>query len=133
MSYKETAYDIELANRNNSAITDLVLEYCIYYEQEVEEGRAAQQGILFKSLPLDTLAPSERKKIQTSSVVTFKDESSSTFLNARVFKGEVFGISMRLYLMEGEEKTLVRELTIPGSLLSRYAWTPETKAVGFNK
>ena len=130
--FKETGYEILFANRNSYAVTDLILEYCIYYEQEVNNGEDARQGVLFGSVTIDKLAQNERKKILTNSVVTFKDESNSEFLNARVLKGEVFGISMRLYLQDGNEKTLVREVAVPDSIPNSYEWFSESRPVGDN-
>ena len=131
--FKETGYEIVFANRNNYAVTDLILEYCIYYEQETQPNRAAEQGIIFGSVKMEKLTSGERKKIQTTSVVTFKDENNASFLNARVLKGEVFGIAMRLYLQEGDEKTLIREEAIPDSIPNSHAWSSESRPAGLNK
>ena len=131
--FKETGYEIIFANRNNHAVTGLILEYCIYYEQEVRTDKNLQQGILFGSVAIDKLTQSERKNIQTDSVVTFKDMSDSSFINARVLKGEVHGISMRLYLQEGDEKTLIREMAVPDSVTANHEWSSQSSPVGYNK
>jgi len=130
--FKETGYDIVFANRNNYAVTGLILEYCIYYEQEVRTDGNLEQGIQYGSMAIETLAQGERKNIQTSSVVTYKEESNAAFTNSRVLKGQVFGIAMRLYLQDGDEKVLVREESVPDTISTGHAWFTENRPVGEN-
>ncbi len=131
--FKETAYEIGFANRNSHAVTDLLLEYCIYYEQQVEGSKEAKPGILFGSLPIDKLDKGERREILTDSVVIFKDEKDASFINARVLKGSVIGIAMRLYLKEGDEKILIREMAVPDNVTVKHKWSSKSKPVGLNK
>lgn len=130
--FKETGYEIIFANRNSYAVTNLILEYCIYYEQEVRSEDDARQGILFGCITIDKLAASERKKIVTNTAVTFKEETNASFLNSRVLKGKVLGISMRLYLQDGTEKILVREEALPDTIQTSYGWVSESRPVGEN-
>lgn len=132
MSYDETAYEFVLANRNNYAVTDLLFEYCIYYEQEVGSEDNIKQGILFGSIPIDKLEKGERKMILSNKVVTFKDESDAGFINARVLNGSVLGVAMRLYIQQGEENVLVREMALPSGILKGRAWSTSSVKAGMN-
>jgi hypothetical protein len=133
--FEEVNYEIEFANRNSYPITDLVLEYCIYYEQEalVKNEPEAQQGILFGSIPIEKLDASEKKTVTTDSAVVFKEETNASFLNSRLLRGDVTGIWTRLYLQTGEEKTLVREEALPDSLPKSRQWATRSKRVGANR
>lgn len=131
-NYEEEGFDIEFFSRNESPIKGLTLEYCIYYEQEVLQGQAAQAGVLYGSIPLGEVAPDEKKIISTDSVCVFEYATGAQFSNAYELKGEIQGLSLRLFLVADGEKTLVREATYPDSLSSSYAWATENKRVGKN-
>ena len=131
-NYEETGYEFEFVNRNECSIKDLTLEYCIYYEQEVRQHQDAQQGVLFRSLPIDEIDRNGKKIISTDSVCVFEYDKGAQFINSYSLKGKLIGLSMRLYLVADGEKTLVREATFPDSLSSSYAWVTESKPVGEN-
>jgi hypothetical protein len=131
--FAETNYEIVLVNRNSHPITDLVLEYCIYYQQELMDGAEAQQGVLFGSVPIEKLDASERRTIETDSVVVFKEETNAEFLYSRVLNGEVNGICLRLYLKDGDERVLVREVGVPDSIPDSYEWVAQSRPVNIRK
>ena len=131
-NYEEEGFDIVFFSRNECVIKGLTLEYCIYYEQEVLQGQVAQTGVLYGFIPIDGVTPNDKKVISTDSVCVFEYATGEQFINAYELKGEIMGLSWRLFLVADGEKTLVREATYPDSLSSSYAWATESKRVGKN-
>lgn len=132
-NFEEIAFDMELANRNSYPIKDLVLEYCIYYEQELEKDQAAKPGVLFGTKTINRIAPNGKMEFTTDAVTVFEFAMGSQFADAYELDGQVFGCAMRLYLQQGDEKTLVREERCPTKLPSTYEWESKSRVVGKNK
>jgi hypothetical protein len=129
--YDEIAYEIEFNNRNKYPLKGLTLEYCIYYEQEISpRDENPRPGVLHDSASLAEIAGQSKFKFSTKSVTIFKDESDSSFLNARVLKGKVLGIIYRLSVKEGDKELLLRSESYPKNLMKSVVWSEHSKTVG---
>jgi hypothetical protein len=131
--FEETEYEITLRNRNDFPVDDLVLKYCIYYKQDVSAASEGRQGVLFGSEPLGELHRNEQKKFLTKPVVIFKDMKNSSFLNARVLKGEVDGIVLRICTSDQDGGEVLRTLPLPDSTAEKYEWHDRSIPIGANK
>lgn len=126
--FEEVAFDIKLDNRNKYALSDLILEYNIYYEQDIG-ARDAEVGqyVLSGSIKLDAIGAQSKRDLATKTVTIFKDESDSSFLNARVLKGDVHGIVCRICTMQGQKKVVLRNEGMPNKLLETVRWAEKSK------
>ena len=67
-------------------------------------------------------------------VTVFKYELNSEFTNARVYRGEVEGVCVRLYTKDSSGKSMVlRELAVPDSVMNSHRWTQTSRPVGENE
>ncbi|MDF7808859.1 hypothetical protein P4E94_15530 [Pontiellaceae bacterium B12219] len=128
--FDEQAFEIELNNRNKYALSDLILEYNIYYEQEIntvddEPGKY----VLYDSMKLGSIGGQSKQDILTKSVIVYKDESNSEFINSRVLKGDVLGIVCRICTVQKGKKVVLRQESLPKSLVNTAVWTEVSKMV----
>lgn len=126
--FDEMAYDIKLDNRNKYVLADLILEYNIYYEQDTGS-QSAESGkyVLYGSIKLDAIGGQSKRELATKSVTIFKDEMDSSFLNARVLKGDVHGIVCRICTLQGGKKVVLRSEGMPKKLIEAMAWVEASK------
>ncbi len=132
ISYDKVGFRLELRNNNDVDLSGLEVEYCIYYEQELED-EGLQQGVLHGVLPVPLLATRGKLELMTDPVVVFKDEKNSEFTNARVLKGEVHGMALRVYGKNGEERVLLRQEALPDSVMKSYPWAKSSAPVAARK
>jgi hypothetical protein len=131
--FDETEYEITLHNRNEFPVEGFVLKYCIYYKQDVSAGGEQRPGVLFGSESIESIDRNNKKEFITKPVVTFKDMSDSSFINARVLKGEVDGIVLRICASDQDGGEVLRELSLPESTAEHYGWHDKSVPVGLNK
>ncbi|MDF7802073.1 SHD1 domain-containing protein [Pontiellaceae bacterium B1224] len=126
--YDEVAFEIVLNNRNKYALSDLILEYNIYYEQmSNSQEKEPGQYVLSGSIKLDTIGAQSKQELLTKTVTVYKDESDSSFLNAQVLKGDVHGIVCRICTMQDKKKVVLRSDGLPEKLSETKAWASESK------
>jgi hypothetical protein len=128
--FDEEAFEIKLENRNKYALTGLILEYNIYYDQEtnVRETEPGQY-VLYDSIKLAPIEGQSKTEAVTKSVTIFKDESNSEFINSRVIKGDVHGIVCRICTMQNGKKIVLRNEALPEKLLTNMSWAESSKMV----
>ena len=131
--FEEIGYEISLENRNGYTIEGLILEYCIYYEQETKPDQDREEGVLIGSITIDELAAHKEKKFSTNAVVVYKEEKNAGLMEAYRLKGRVCGIALRFYMQEGDEKILLREEAVPSSVVNSRDWSTSSIHVGMNE
>jgi len=132
--YDEFGYEITIDNKNKYALSGLKLEYCIFYEQEVNAKRKdPEQGVLHGTMDLEEIAAQSKRKVNTKSVTVYKDESNAEFINSAVVRGEILGITARVYSHENGKKELLRYEGMPKSLLDGMAWTETSHIISIPK
>lgn len=130
--YKSIGYDVKLKNNNSYDLNELTLKYCIFYEQD--ESKGPLKGVKSGSIDLGTLKSRKEETVSMDPVVVFKYESDSSFIRPVVLKGEVKGACFRIYTKDNEGQSIVlREVSVPDSLMKSHAWRDSSTAVGANR
>lgn len=131
-------YEIELENRSDITFLNVKLEYCIFYEQEINTrgGEDAKQGVYCDSVTVSRMLPKDKKTLQTGNVKIYKEELSSEYHwvdgTDNVQRGEVHGLWLRASIeMDGGEK-VIRDFCLPDSIPNSHRWTTHSVNVGMN-
>jgi hypothetical protein len=122
--FDEVGYEITLDNRNKYPVENLVLKYNIYYEQEVSaREKDPRPFVLFGTIPINSIPAQSKQTVKTESVTVYKDESNAEFVNSRIIRGKVLGISCRICAdVEGSESVL-RQEGMPKTMVTSKAWS----------
>lgn len=135
MVYKveDTHYEILLENRSASMLTDLRVEYCIYYKQDHAGGEGNRT--LCGRFELDQSQPKSKASLATDAVSIYQSELSSGYIYAgaesSIHTGEIDGIWIRVYVTIGDKECL-REYLYPDDLSRGRVWKSESSPPGIN-
>lgn len=127
--YESVLYDIEFYSSSEADLTDLRLDYILYYEQSAiswekpEVVQKTKRGEI--SIPL--IKSRTKSKVETESVEIHSDNvTQRAWVSGRVRtggEGDVHGLRARLYMKLPSGKELVREFSYPDRLSEeRFPW-----------
>ena len=141
MDVRNVGYDISLENRSDVPLANLLVEYCIFYEQEGFKGNAdklvCEQGVYCSKLDIDLIPARSEKNLQTAEVMVFKEELNSAWEYTsgadNVKHGQVHGLWLRASISLPNGERVYRDYCLPDSLPNSKTWTTKTVAVGLNK
>lgn len=131
-------YELQIENRSDVTFENISLEYCIFYEQEINTsgGEDAKQGVYHDKMDLKKILPKARQSLETKSVLIYKEELSADYHwvdgTDNVQRGEVHGIWVKASLTLPGGDTIVRDFCLPDSLANSRKWTTKTVNVGMN-
>lgn len=135
---KDTFYRIELENRSGAVLPGLVLEYCIYYEQEVNEkdGVECLPGVLYGTIDVGDIKPKTPGTYTTESVTLYKAElDSGRFYysgSGNVRNGDIHGIQVRVSLKVPGGSKETRTFAQPDAIVKSQSWATSSVPVGMN-
>ena len=138
---KTVSYEIVLENHSDLPLSNIQLEYCIFYEQEDLKNNdgemVCEQGVCCRKLDVDSIGTNSEKVLQTAEVLVFKEELDSDAEYAsganNVKRGQVHGLWLRASIALPTGERVFREYCLPDSLPNSRTWTTKTVAVGLNK
>lgn len=134
-------YEIALNNRSDQPISNVQLEYCIFYEQEDFKQSAGKvvcdQGIYCGKLDVEEIPARSDQVVDTAAVMVFREELSSGWSYAsgsdNVKHGQVHGVWLRASIALPSGERVYRECSLPDSIPNSKNWTTKTVAVGMNE
>lgn len=133
IKYENVAYDFTFNNTTAIPIRDLVLEYCIYYEQSTmvwEDKPEAEQKTFCGHMDVPELREEAVVKLSTKPVMIYEDDINPVpQLNGdqrRPGKGKIIGVRARLKMKKGEA---FREISKPSTLSKeKYPWATKSSS-----
>ena len=136
---EQTGYEITLENRSDTPLKNIIVEYCIYYEQERadRDKQVTDEGVKCGVLHIDELAPKAKTTLQTDPVTLRKHELSSNWFHysgaENKQQGKVVGIWMRVYLPLSDGQRVTRQYSLPTSLKKNRKWSDHNVIDCMNK
>lgn len=131
-------YEVVLENRAEVPMENLVVEYCIYYEQDEikHHKQVTSEGVCCGSFPVESLRSKAKKRLLTQTVKIYKEELGGEYyydadIN-NVQAGKVRGIWVRVKMKLPSGDTLTRDYCLPDSLDNSKAWMTSSVNVGMN-
>jgi hypothetical protein len=126
-------YEILLDNRSAVTLSDLSLEYCIFYEQDRPAGE--DEGVLCGSFKIDEARSKSKQALKTDAVSVYKSQVKGGYVYRNsapdIHRGDVDGIWVRISMKRGKER-VIREYAEPEALTERRRWMKESVAAGIN-
>lgn len=121
---EEIGYVVSLENRSGTNLSGVLVEYCIYYQQERpnQMGKMLNKGVKCGSMEIGTLAVKTKVQVKTQTVTISKRELEAGFNDDRVFEGKVLGIWARVYLPLANGNKAMRECSMPNDLMKVQKW-----------
>ena len=137
---KNVGYKITLDNHSDVALSNIQLEYCIFYEQEDfkngSDKAICEQGIYCGKMDIDGIEAGTEKVLQTTEVMVFKEEMDSSYYftdgRPNVKDGQVHGLWLRASISLPDGERVYREFSMPNSLPNSRQWTTKTVRAGMN-
>jgi hypothetical protein len=142
---EDTRYEIVLENKSQIDLSELEIEYCIFYEQEIIENnkQVCRQGVCHGTKQILKLASREKAILLTEAVTVFEREldyywqyvdavygSYSDIENVQ--NGTIHGIWIRVHMKRASGLTQTREYVTPESIAKNQKWTGSSVPVGIN-
>lgn len=122
-TFEEIAYEMQFRNMGKAALSDIRMEYTIYYEQSEiarNEQPELEQKFFKDELPLPPLEPRNNVVVSTKPVEIHDDNVNAiSWADGSVFvggEGEVHGVRVRLYMKMPSGKEVMREFCHPDKL-----------------
>jgi hypothetical protein len=128
-AYESVLYDIAFYSRNEADLTDLRLDYIIYYEQSTISWEKPEvvQKTKRAQISIPVIKGRTPTKVETESVEVHSDNvTQGAWVSDRVRtggEGDVHGLRARLYMKLPSGRELVREFSYPDKLSEeRFPW-----------
>lgn len=138
---KNVWYDITLDNHSDNTLTNVQLEYCIFYEQEgfkvVGDKVVCDQGIYCGRVDVAGIEVGSEKILHTAKVMIFKSELGDSWSYTSGAKntrnGQVHGLWLRASVALPDGERVYRDVIMPDSLSSSRHWTTKPINAGINR
>ncbi|MBT8041558.1 MAG: hypothetical protein KJN98_00145, partial [Pontiella sp.] len=131
--YTRMAYEILLENKSAQALSDLKVEYRVYYDKERNNNSTKKvdtiPSILPGSMEIQVVPPSQKISKTTHSIVLEKysynisDYYRVDGADPESTQDELRGIWIRLTLESDSGQRVVRDLCEPSSVRKKYTWS----------
>jgi hypothetical protein len=130
VKYENVAYDFTFLNMTATPIKDLLLEYCIYYEQSTmiwEDKPEVEKKTMYGKIEVPVLREQVTVKVSSKPVMIYEDDINPVPLSdedqRRPGRGEIKGMRARLRMKNGSGD-IVREMSHPSALSAeKYPWS----------
>lgn len=116
-------YEIDLQNWIKSNLTEVKLEYCIYFEQDRpdrDHGSVTVQGVKCGTLNIGTLAAGARIEIDSKPALLFQRERERG--PGSTLQADIRGIWIRLYIPLDDGRRAMLEYATPKRILKVRQW-----------
>ena len=130
IKYEEVVFDVEFNNQGGVSLDDLMIEYCVYYEQSTmvwEDKPEVKQKTYYAKLDVPELKVKVPVKISSKPVMIYEDDINPVPQldgdQRRPGKGKIIGIRTRLRSKKGDG-AVYRETCSPSTLSDKkYPWS----------
>jgi len=147
MDYEDFVYDIELYNKQSDPLTNVELEYCIYYEREIEETTCDMElvdngyiGVNHKQLPrqhtsetitdkiiIPELPIRKRHIVTTNEARLYSGTESEEGLPSskghyRTVREKMIGVRIRITILLPSGNNAIKEVSYPTDLIEKTEW-----------
>ena len=133
IKYENSAYTFLFKNNSDAPIQNLMLEYCIYYEQSTmvwEEKPNIELKTFHGKMDIPVVASGGEVSVQTKPVMTYEDDINPVPQlggdQRRPGEGRVLGLHARIRIKRGREDVF-REVSLPKTFSNdKYPWTTKS-------